>query len=151
MPRLTNATYLSHRKTLAEAWKAESPAWARLVYREQMDLHQFFAPSKTMSDSDAIAYRDAITKQQPGLPSQAGRAFAEFARVMAYYRKRREAPVVKTERPRRRRSDPQHIVVAGLARPDIDFRALAKAILMMALEAQRREQESDPEKQTGDR
>lgn len=105
------------------------------------ELHRFFTLSKTMADDDALAYRRRITEEQPSLPSQAGRAYAKFERVMAYEQARRAVPAVKTERPRGRRTGEQYVTIFGLTRPEIDLDTLARAVFRMAIEAESQEGE----------
>ena len=76
MPRLTNTRYLYQRGRLRANWiDQQSRAFGRLESQEQMDLHDFFAPTEQFDDEAALRHRSEVTKNFPSLPQKAGRAY----------------------------------------------------------------------------
>ena len=56
-----------------------------MTYDDQMTLHQFFAPTKNLTDRVAIAHRQSVAKQHPSLPQRAGKIYVQidfYARAM---------------------------------------------------------------------
>lgn len=126
MPRLTDAQYLHQRQALRVDW-FEDNAWTfgRLDPMDEMDLHAYFAPTKTFTDEQAIAHRAAITTQYPSLPQSAGRA---YARALVYLGKR-SAPQPIVKRPARRVTvKADDISVCTVMRPEPDVPKLIRAL-----------------------
>jgi hypothetical protein len=125
-------------------WSAEMQrAFLTLTYNQQRDLHDFYCPAKDLTDAELLAHRETITKQWPNLPQRAGKAYRKAERIYleamriadgdeaiftAYMRSKEHHFVGKPDRKGRR------ITLAPLARPDLDARAIAKAVLALANE-----------------
>jgi len=129
VPRLTDSVYLAHRHRLMTAWEFRSDLFGYLAYFEQRDLHHFFAPSKEFYDDDALTYRREVTKLSPSLPSQAGRAYAHFERILAERMERRISPRAQAVRTKGLPRPPRETTVRGIARPDLDIRRLARLLV----------------------
>ena len=71
-----------------------------------------------------------MTANWPSLPHRAGKAHAEFTKVIAQL----EAPPPPPKRtPGRRRTNKSYIIrTEGLVRPDVDFDKLARVLLAIA-------------------
>lgn len=82
MPRLTNSDYLINRHLLIEVWEEHWGQLSELPTFAQRDLHRFYAMSEDLNDDEALARRNVATAQEPSLPQQAGRAFAQLQKVM---------------------------------------------------------------------
>lgn len=132
MPRLTDKEYLSRRDFLVDAWKLFPSIYSALSYNQQMELHAFFQPTKELTDEEAIEHRRTITTQHPSLPSRTGKSFklAEAQAKRLQQQLEHESPQdptkpVRMPVPRGK----QHITVYGLARPKVDVKELAEALL----------------------
>ena len=130
MPRITNSDYLAHRKNLSDNWKRSELGWSKLNFKDQCTLHEYYEPSMDLTDDQAITYRQAVTAKWPSLPHRAGKAYAEFTKVIA----RLEAAPPQQKRPpgRRRTNKSYAIRTEGLVRPDVDFDKLARVLLDIA-------------------
>ncbi|SIS15102.1 hypothetical protein [Microbacterium sp. RURRCA19A] len=130
MPRITNSDYLAHRKTLPDNWKRSEQGWSKLNFEDQCTLHEYYEPSMDFTDDQAIAYRQAVTAKWPSLPHRAGKAYAEFTKIIA----RLEAtPPPPKKTPGRRRTNKSYVIrTEGLVRPDVDFDKLARVLLAIA-------------------
>ena len=123
MPRLTNRDYLNNRRLLCEQWlEHQGGAFINLPRQAQLDLHDYYAPSREMWDDDAITHRDAMAKAFPSLPQKAGRAFealrasldGEPNQVLERYRER-TTNVIESGKKQRR------IRITAIANPNPDF------------------------------
>ncbi|MFG6279580.1 hypothetical protein [Microbacterium sp. 5K110] len=137
MPRLTNKTYLCNRSALGKFWRRSEHGWSKLSLEDQCTLHEYFEPTMDLTDDQAIAYRQAVTAEWPNLPQRAGKAYAQFTRVIAQLEA--EPPRLKTSPKSKHRRTPYIVRVEALARPDVDFDKLARALLAFAKEKVDRE------------
>ncbi len=133
MPRLTNRDYLNNRRLLCEQWlEHDGGAFINLPRQAQLDLHDYYAPSREMWDDDAITHRDAVAKQFPSLPQKAGRALealrasleGESNQILERHRDRTTS-IVQVGKQRRA------IRIAGLANPNPDYSSLAEHLVDM--------------------
>lgn len=138
MPRLTDSDYLRQRKLLVELWEQEHIVWAELEPIEQWALHDYYAPSKPLSDPEALEHRRAMTKAQSYLPSRAGKAYARFTSYHAAYVPRPQRQPTKrpfAKQKRRRRPSTEYVVrTRAVVRPDPDWHKLARVLLTIAKE-----------------
>jgi hypothetical protein len=93
-------------------------------------LHEYYEPSTDLTNDQAITYRQAVTAKWPSLPQRAGKAYAEFTKVIA----RLEATPPPAKRtPGRRRTNKSYVIrTDALVRPDVDFDKLARVLLAIA-------------------
>lgn len=93
-------------------------------------LHKYYEPSVDLTEDQSIASRQAVTAKWPSLPQRAGKAYAEFVRVIAQL----EAAPPRAKRiPGRRRTNKSYVIrTEGLVRPDVDFDKLARVLLAIA-------------------
>lgn len=54
---------------------------SRLAGTEQWDLHGFFALAEDLVEAQTLKHRQEVTREQPGLPQQAGRAYARLQAI----------------------------------------------------------------------
>ncbi|WZH35538.1 MAG: hypothetical protein PIR02_12215 [Microbacterium enclense] len=130
MSRLTNTTYLTNRSALGEYWKRSELGWSRLNFEDQCTLHEYYEPSMDLTDDEAIMYRQAVTAKWPSLPHRAGKAYAEFTKVIAQLEAAPQRP--KRALGRRRTNKSYVIRTDALVRRDVDFDKLARALLAIA-------------------
>ncbi|WP_156458791.1 hypothetical protein [Microbacterium sp. Leaf179] len=101
--------------------------------------------SKDLSDDEAIALRKDATAQEPSLPQQAGRAFSQLETVMtAALARRQDPPVVVSRSGTRGKRRGGTIRVRALARPEIDYERIARALLEHAMDEMQKSK--DPKK-----
>lgn len=133
MPRLTNRDYLNNRRLLCEQWlEHDGGAFINLPRQAQLDLHDYYFPSREMWDDVAITHRDAIVKAFPSLPQKAGRALealrasleGESNQILERHRDRTTS-VVQVGRQQRA------IRITGIANPNPDYPALAEHLIDM--------------------
>lgn len=153
MPRLSNADYLQRHYQLRALWLSnDTSVYSQISPNEQWDIHGFFAPSHDWTDEQLIAYRRTVTVEHPSLPHRAGRAVRhlEAARQAAEDRRQYllhhpQEPSSQPSPKRRQRRGPRHLVVRGDVRPEIDVKLIAKAVVMMALDAAEQDLEAKKE------
>jgi hypothetical protein len=124
VPRLTDSAYLKKRNLLVKSWR-DAPC-SRLDAMDQYALHRYFAPTKDLSDREALERRRAVTAKLPSLPQEAGKAWACFEAARAA-----PAPVHVAVPYGRRRGKNQdfEVRVSAVLRPDVDFKRLARVLL----------------------
>ncbi|KIC60026.1 hypothetical protein [Microbacterium hominis] len=128
MPRLTNKTYLCNRSIIGKLWRRSEHGWSKLSLEDQCTLHEYFEPTMDLTDDQAIAYRQTVTAKWPNLPQ--GAAYAQFTRVIT--RLEAEPPRLKTSPKSKHKRTPYIVRVEALARPDVNFDKLARALLASA-------------------
>jgi hypothetical protein len=133
MPRLTFHEYLKHRQFLFQQWEEQEAAtFADLPLQQQLDLHDYFAPSVPLTDQQAVRHRDEITEAFPSLPQKAGRAYHAFRsavdgslnQIVDVYRA--ETTTVEMIAGKRR-----SLRITGIAHPVPDHYRLARALLAL--------------------
>lgn len=119
MPKLTNREYFLRHNVLARLWDKDKRAYYYLSYQQQRDLHDYYVPTRPLSELELMAHRKRVTKQNPSLPQRAGRAFG------AMYRGEFTPVPVTTGR-----GDKQ-VFIRGLASPELDIAKLSKLLSSM--------------------
>lgn len=136
MPRLTNRDYLTQRQLLIKLWAVnDASAFAVLPGYAQRDLHDFYAPTISMTDEYALEYRAQMTKAFPALPQSAGRAIEALRanlegrdNEMVSRHLAQTTGVIKVGGKTRR------LRVLAVSRPEIDTHYLAQALLRISRE-----------------
>ena len=130
MPRLANPDYLAQRRNLIDYWEDEHVAWAYLLPQEQWQLHDFYQPSKYLTDEQGFAHRAEISEQRLSLPQLPGKAYKV---IMSFEPVTRDHlanldPVTKNRKTRKRAKN--HVVkVRALVRPEPDIMKLSRALV----------------------
>lgn len=97
-----------------------------LGHQERMYLHDYFVPSKDLTDAELLAHRKAVTAQRPSLPQCAGRALRHLRVAL-------EAPAaVQVPARSGHPAGKRRIVVRAIARPEIDQDRMVQALLKAA-------------------
>ena len=140
MPRLTNKDYLLQRTFLLDAWNHFPGVFSYFTYNEQLERHAYFAPSKELSDQEAIAHRQQVTHDHPSLPHRAGKLYARLHKQASAERDRlAHTPATPLITKSKRTAGQRRIAVGAVARPEPDLRKLALALLGLAREFQAEE------------
>jgi hypothetical protein len=141
MPRLTNPQYLEQRAALHSDWfDQDAYAIAQLDPADQMELHAYYAHTDDLTNEQAIAHRQAKTKQDPSLPQVAGRIYAKIRPLLG----KRPAPEPFVPGSSRKGSPGNIRVEArGILRPHRDRDILLHAIRIMAEDEMRKEDEDN--------
>lgn len=130
MPRLTRTTYLLNRNVLTDHWRRSERGWTKLTFEDQCTLHEYYKPSTDLTDEQAITYRQAVTAKWSNLPHRAGKAYAEFTKVIA---RLEAAPPPANRTPGRRRTNKSYVIrTEAIVRSDVDFDKLARVLLAIA-------------------
>lgn len=87
---------------------------------EQILIHDFYEPSKPLTDVQLRAHRTAITKLRASLPHQGGKAFVRIAPFL---------DVVPAQLPSPGRGKPYVAKITSLVTPQIDPARLAKILI----------------------
>jgi hypothetical protein len=146
MPRLTLQDYLTTRDYLAELWiERDGLGFSALPGHAQRDLHDYFAPSVSMTVREATLHRQEMTNAFPTLPQKAGRTVAALrahleGRPSQMVDRRREkisgtfdsagkTYTIRVEPERRPHVDTYRLARAlvSLSKSDVDGKLLAKA------------------------
>jgi hypothetical protein len=141
VPRLTNKQFLEEHHRLALAYESEPLIFGSVTPAEQWALHDFFVPTKDLSNDELLAHRKAITKQQSSLPNRAGKAYAflasEYQRLLALVDQLEAEPAVMSVVP----AGPLHrqIWVRGALQLEVDAGKIAQVIISLAREQQKGE------------
>ena len=136
--RLTNDLYYAEHLFLQVAWDNYDILYAALSVTHQWQVHAFFQPSKTLTYEELIKHCRAITKQQPSLPHQAGKAHFKMGRIYLAASRYAEgdkdkflaaitAIVLSLNKHKTGRG--KSIGVAAIARPQPDFKLLAEVLV----------------------
>jgi hypothetical protein len=150
MPRLSNPDFIKAHHRLKRYWEvAKGAPFSRLTTLEQWQLHDFFQPTKDLTDTELLTHRGAISQQRPALPSQAGKApvrIDEAAASWAVAQARRLGiPVPKPAT--RKKGDTQTIKIYGIVNPELDLQSLVELLVDIA----RNDMTSTPEGVVEDR
>ncbi|MDQ1547701.1 MAG: hypothetical protein QOH69_2605 [Actinomycetota bacterium] len=141
MPRCTNAQYLYQRERLRANWiDQHARAFSRLESQEQMDLHDYFAPTEPIDDEAALRHRSEVTKSFPSLPQKAGRAYQSALPFL-------DAPSPEPARPIANRAARRHpvkqgsrrVVIHAVRNPKVDTHKLSRALIAI-MDARPKEQ-----------
>lgn len=132
MSRLTAKDYLRTHDRVRKLWSQDSSLFAELTPMEQWQLHDFFKPDKAWSDLELLQHRDAITKERPSLPHQAGRALAKFWETTARLGVRRVARAKAPAGNKRVKQGDRRLIAKALVHPEPDLEKLAQAYINLA-------------------
>jgi hypothetical protein len=132
MPRLSNTQYLQAHHDLQRLWQHDRAVFAELTPVEQWQLHDFFRPSKDLTDEQLLTHRRVISQTRPSLPQQAGRALHRLEEYLAVRstssQQSSRVPAIRRFGARRE----HHIVVKAVVRPEIDVDKLVRLMLEVA-------------------
>lgn len=131
MPRLNNSNYLQRRHQLMRLYGDNAAAFSHLEARAQQDLHVYFQTTNLGTDAELLAERSRLTAEDSSLPQRAGRAYAALTNPDKF---RRPAPVHVT-------AGGRGIYIRGVMRPEPDVEQLARALLKLADELNKRDRE----------
>ena len=92
-PRLSNTQFLQAHRDLQRLWQHDRAAFAELTSAEQWQLHDFFRPSKDLTDEQLLNHRRVISQTRPSLPQQAGRALHRLEEYLGVRMSRQQGRV----------------------------------------------------------
>ncbi|WP_298864178.1 hypothetical protein [uncultured Microbacterium sp.] len=134
MPRLTSKDYLAQRRLLIEEWfDRDAIGFGDVPLQAQHDLHDFYAPTESFTDVDALEHRFAMTKAFPSLPQKAGRALEALLLGQELREQRLAAARKIASQPSPRTAKSRGVRIAAVVRPKPDLRLLAKAIVELSI------------------
>ena len=121
MTRLTHTTYTLQHHQLRREWiDRHGFAFTMLSPTEQILIHDFYEPSKPLTDCELRAHRVEITRVRPSLPHQAGKAFVRIAPFL---------DVVPAPLRSPGRGKPYVVKITSLVNPKIDPERMARILL----------------------
>ncbi len=148
MPRLTHSTYSAQHEVLHELWlRSDGGAYSVLSANEQWDLHDFFAISATLSEAELREHRRLKSAADPSLPHRAGRALKKLIERQAERAEEQEAlQAAKAAGPapakrKYRKNVNRKIRVESVVHPQPDVQKFARALMELAKEMAKKEQE----------
>lgn len=134
MPRLTSKDYLAQRRLLIEEWfDRDTVAFGDVALQTQHDLHDFYVPTEPFSDAEALMHHAVMTKAFPSLPQKAGRALQALLLGRELHEQRLVSAREAARHPSQRTAKSRGVRVAAVARPKLDLRLLAKAIVELCM------------------
>jgi hypothetical protein len=136
MPRLTDKQYLKYRKFLRRLWLHRQSTYSDLTPTQQWQIHAYFRPDEELTTEQLLEHRKDITTQHPSLPHEAGRTIKEFGQMLRGKAKSRATVSVSTNK----RGQTRSIRVRSIARPKIDTRRLARALIELENQASKHKQ-----------
>ena len=157
MPRLSGDEYINRHNQLRRAWLHYDTLFRVLPPTGQWLLHRFYRPAEELSRAALLEHRQAITAEEPTLPSDADKAYRRVHRVYQqallvskgdgrrFYLELTRHVHGKVGTYRKRR-----IRVSGLVRPQIDEDAYAQAVGSMLLEELEKERKRKQQSQDTD-
>lgn len=133
MPLLTSKDYLIQRQLLIEEWHdRDAIAFGDISFQGQHDLHDFYAPTESFSDAEALKHRAAMTKSFPSLLQKAGRALQALLLGRELHEQRVAARQAAGTTLRCTATN-RNVRIASVARPKPDVRFLAKALIDLSI------------------
>lgn len=129
MTRLSTSGYLANRSELLVDWLTKLPVLARLSFIDQRTLHEYFAFTQRLNDTEAVAHRKAVTAIYRSLPHRAGKAMKRFVLLSSidWAAEHRKQESIGQKR--------QHIRTAhGLLRPNVNLEQIAGAVLSQLMD-----------------
>lgn len=139
MPRLSNEYYYHRHEFLRWLWLNKDAAYSYLSPNEQWAIHDYYQPSKELSFQELVAHRREVSKERPNLPAVAGKAAHRLYQLVKGQRSPKP-----THRPRQRQSSKRQVTIRAVVRPEINMKQLARALIAVAEDMARREQEKKP-------
>lgn len=138
-------------------WFGLSSFFTTLTYNQQRALHDYYLPTKELSDEQLLAHRAKMAADQPSLASVAGKAFRQIERTYlevtrgsggdpVRLRALLDSHVHYTSATTVRKG--VRIRVTGLARPEIDVRMAARAFIEMGKQLAAEERAAKAEAET---
>jgi hypothetical protein len=138
MPRLTDRHYLKVHKQLKQYWCHLDIVYGYLTSTEQWQLHDYFQPSKDLSETELLQHRRGISNQRPNLPHQAGRALAKLQTRAAHHALQRVR--LAGQPAGKKTSSKRHpgVRVLAVVKPEPDLERLARALWLSAMDQERK-------------
>lgn len=149
MPRLTPSAHYHRYQFLYAAWLHFPQLYALLPLRAQWQVHEFYQPSKELTKDELITHIRQLTKDKPALVHQVGKHVRRMKDVFRFMSK--ELGIPRSEWDRAISTPIQHYnpspahtttrdgtryTIAAVARPEVDVRLLARALLELAKQNQ---------------
>jgi hypothetical protein len=147
LPRVTPREHLDRRKFLATCWDLVPQFFTLLPVGAQWELHRFYGPSLELTDAETLKRIQAAAMAEPSLPQKVGRHYAVISdRYVDYTDRAGKVSLVEIGELLRRDigmvgttldfddagKEVRGLIAHGLARPEPDYRILAKAFLSVA-------------------
>lgn len=129
MPRLTDQQYLQAHHQLRRFWQYAQAIYSYLAPAEQWQLHDYFQLSKDLSDQDLLAHRQAITKERPTLPHQAGKLLTKLDAAAAAWALHQQRPLIHAIVTNPHRPKGRSVVVHAIVEPELDAEAFLQVLL----------------------
>jgi len=140
VPRLTNDDYTKQRLFLVHAWSWFPDIFTVLPYNQQMEVHEYYAPSKTCTTDEALVHRHQVTREQPSLPNRAGKSFPRLLHRTQVITQRIEFLATHPQPPlphlKTKSRTHGNVRSYALTPPEIDDRKLARALPAVARDMQ---------------
>lgn len=143
---VSDAEFVNRRRVLRADWDSGGQALSYLEVAEQWALHAAYQPTKNISEQQALAdFRD-MQRLRPEKVAEAEAACARYGaareqvqRDIARAQQSKDSGVA----PRKRRNKDRHLTVRALARPEPDLHALARALIQIAVEKAKADEQAD--------
>lgn len=141
---MTSVLGVYRHRFLHMVWQGFPEFFTTLSFADQRRVHDYYRPHLNLTDEQLVAHQARLRAEQPGLPSTAGRAFKKLDTVYQLTFKQAKGDPERwrailnahqhgiTGSPDRRG---RRLKVSVLARPDIDTKRIARALVQHANES----------------
>lgn len=144
---LSDAEFINRRRVLRSDWDAGGQALSYLEMAEQWALHAAYQPTKDIAEQQALADFREMQRLKPEKAAEAEAACERYGLA----RQQVQRDIVRAQQARdsgvapvRRRNKDRNLSIRALARPEPDLHALARALIQIAVDkAKAEEQPSD--------
>jgi hypothetical protein len=142
MPRVTSSLHYKRHLFLRTAWLNFPKLYALVPLHAQWQIHDFYQPSKELTETELIAHTKDLAKTNPALVHQAGKHVRLLQKVFRYIST--ELGIPRTEWYRALAGSIQHYnpspahmettdghryTIVAVARPELDVQKLVKALV----------------------
>lgn len=128
-------------------WQGFPEFFTTISFPQQRAVHTYYCPSKNLSDDELLTRQKALIAQDRQLPARAGKAFRQqetiyrLTSAQAKADPRRWRQLLNEHRhgvdgPPNRRG--KRLKISGLARPEINARLIARALVRSVEEGDRK-------------
>jgi hypothetical protein len=146
MPRLTDDQHYERYLILRRAWSEMTQLYSALLLKGQAAIHAYYQPSKDLTPEALAEHRRQVTKERPGLPAAAGKAYKlmlreyERLRHLAAVRATEPAPTEPAKKAKRVPRGQRNLRITSVLRPEPDLQKIVNALIEMAMEMQRKDE-----------
>lgn len=152
-------TFLYRHQFLHMVWVGLPSFLTTLTYNQQRALHDYYLPTQPLTDEQLLVHRAKMAKRWPALASMGGKAFRQLERTYLEVTRAADGDPDRLRVLLRSRvhytvgapnKKGRRILVTGLARPEVDNKRFARAVVDLARQIAAEERVAKDEAKTQD-